>query len=73
MSAVVAIGEHVRLAGYALAGVDVRAAEDAAAARQAWEELSEEVACVILTPASRASLGDLLPERPRTVWAVVPA
>ncbi len=39
MSGIVAIGEELLLAGYALAGVDVLPAEDAAAARAAWEAL----------------------------------
>jgi vacuolar-type H+-ATPase subunit F/Vma7 len=72
MSAVLAIGEQVRLAGYQLAGVELRVADDATAARAAWEGLAEDVACVILTPASRASLGERLAERPEVVWAVVP-
>ncbi|MGZ4201368.1 MAG: hypothetical protein ACXVRH_04840 [Thermoleophilaceae bacterium] len=72
MSTVVAIGEPVRLAGYAMAGVDVRGAGDASAAEAAWDGLSDDVACLILTPESHASLGRRLAERPEIVWAVVP-
>jgi hypothetical protein len=67
-----AIGEHVRVAGYALAGVDVHAAEDAPGAHAAWDGLGADVACVILTPAAHAALVDRLGERPRVVWAVLP-
>lgn len=72
MSRAAAIGEQVRVAGYALAGVEVHAAEDAEAAREAWEALSEEVACLILTPAAHAALAARLDERSGLVWAVVP-
>ncbi|HSD79550.1 MAG TPA: hypothetical protein VLB47_02775 [Solirubrobacteraceae bacterium] len=72
MSRAAAIGEEVRVAGYALAGVDVRAAEDAAAARAAWDALGDDVACVILTPAAHAALAGELDRRPFVVWAVMP-
>lgn len=73
MSRAAAIGEDVRLAGYALAGVEVLAAEDAAGALAAWERLPADVACLILTAAARTALGARLAERPQLVWAVVPA
>ncbi len=72
MSRAAAIGEEVRLAGYALVGVEVHAADDEAAVHQAWEALSGEVACLILSRAARAALGARLEERPHLVWAVVP-
>lgn len=72
MSVAAAIGEHARLAGYALAGVEVHRAEDAAAALAAWDVLGPDVACVILTPASHAALAQRLPDRPHVVWAVLP-
>ncbi len=72
MSRAAAIGEEVRVAGYALAGVEVHAAQDADAARDAWERLSGDVACVILTPAAHAALGARLQERKDLVWAVIP-
>jgi vacuolar-type H+-ATPase subunit F/Vma7 len=68
-----AIGEDVRLAGYALAGVEVLSAEDAAAAVAAWDRLPGDVACLILTPAAHTALGERLAERPQLIWAVVPA
>jgi vacuolar-type H+-ATPase subunit F/Vma7 len=72
VSAAAAIGEHVRVAGYALAGVQVHAAEDPAEACAAWERLPDDVTCVILTPAAHAALDGRLDERPDLVWAVVP-
>lgn len=72
MSRAAAIGEDVRLAGYALAGVEVLAAEDAAEVLAAWERLPGDVACLILTASARAALGARLAARPRMVWAVVP-
>jgi vacuolar-type H+-ATPase subunit F/Vma7 len=72
VSAAAAIGEHVRLAGYVLAGVEVYAAETEAAARAAWEVLPDDVASLILTPLSHSALREQLAERPELVWAVVP-
>jgi hypothetical protein len=72
VSRVAAIGEEARLAGYALAGLELHAAGDDGEARAAWRGLDEEVACVILTPAAHAALALLLDERPRMLWAVVP-
>ena len=71
MSTAAAIGEHVRLAGYALAGVRVHPAEDKAAADAAWERLPADVACLILTPRAHAALAARLRERPELVWAVM--
>ena len=56
MSQIVAIGERERLRGFALAGVNVAAAEDPAGARAAWAALPADVALVILTPAAHAAL-----------------
>ena len=72
MSRAAAIGEDVRLAGYGLAGVAVHAAEHADAVRAAWDALDDDVACLILTPAARAALGERLAERPRLLWTVMP-
>jgi hypothetical protein len=67
-----AIGEHVRIAGYALAGVTIHAADGDARVHAAWDRLDDDVACVILTPSSLAVLAPRLGERPRVVWAVLP-
>jgi vacuolar-type H+-ATPase subunit F/Vma7 len=69
---VAAVGEDVRLRGYALAGAELHAAagEDELAA--AWERLSDDVTCLVLTRAAHAALAARLRERPDLVWAVVP-
>ncbi len=56
MAGVVAIGESVSVRGYALAGVHVSVAEDAAAVRRAWADLPPDTAVVILTAAAAAVL-----------------
>jgi vacuolar-type H+-ATPase subunit F/Vma7 len=73
VSRAAAIGDQVRLGGYPLAGVELHAAADDAAVRAAWEALGDDVACLILTPAARAALGDRLLERPSLVWVVTPS
>jgi vacuolar-type H+-ATPase subunit F/Vma7 len=72
MSRAVAIGERVRVGGYALAGVEVLAAEDEQAAIEAWERLGDDVTCVVLTRAAYAVLASRLAAHPRAVWAVLP-
>jgi len=72
MSAVVAIGEGVRLDGYALAGVEVVDAADPAAARRAWDELPADVELVLLSPAAQAALATQL-ARTSVLWVVVSA
>ncbi len=71
MSRVAAIGEETRVAGYAMAGVQVLAADDADSARAAWETLSGEVGCVFLTPSARAALAGRLAERSDVIWVVM--
>jgi vacuolar-type H+-ATPase subunit F/Vma7 len=69
---VAAIGNHVRLRGYALAGAELHTAageEDLAAC---WERLPEDVAFLVLTRGAHAALAERLRERPELVWAVVP-
>ncbi len=72
MSRAAAIGEDVRVAGYALAGVEVHAAEDAEGFRAAFDELPEDLACLILTPSARTALSARLLERPSLLWVEVP-
>lgn len=69
----VAIGDRLRLAGYALAGVDVRAAASREEVRAHWEALEPDVGLLILTPAAYDALAESLSERRRLVWAVLPA
>jgi len=73
VSAVVALGDGLRLAGYALVGVDVRAASDPEAARAAWAALPPDVALAILTPDARAALTERLHERPDLLWVTLPS
>ena len=72
MSRAAAIGDIRRLAGFALAGVLVAPATDAASARAAWESLPEDTALLILSPDAREHLRDLLGERGDLVWTVLP-
>jgi vacuolar-type H+-ATPase subunit F/Vma7 len=71
VSGIVAIGEELLLAGYALAGVDVLPAEDAAAARAAWEALPADTGLVLLTRSAYAEVGRDVRGR-RVLWAVLP-
>ena len=54
---VVALGDPAALAGYALAGVQVRAAVEAADVRRTWSRLGADVAVVLLTPQAAEALG----------------
>ena len=72
MGTVAAIGAEVSLRGYTLAGAELHAAVGAEELTAAWERLSDEVACLVLTVAAHEALAPRLPERPDVVWAVVP-
>ncbi len=72
MSRVAAIGAHTRVAGYAMAGVQVLAVDDAAEAHAAWDALGRDVGCLLLTATARAALQERLPERPDVLWVVMP-
>jgi vacuolar-type H+-ATPase subunit F/Vma7 len=54
---IAAIGEPVRVQGFRLAGALVFDAEEPTAVRAAWDALPVDVAVVVLTPASAATLG----------------
>jgi len=58
VSRVAAIGAQVRVQGFALAGAVVHVAEDAEAARAAWDALADDVAVVVLTPAAARALAE---------------
>lgn len=53
-----ALGDPALLAGYALAGVPVVPAVGAVQTCRAWDDLADDVALVVLTPAAAALLGD---------------
>jgi vacuolar-type H+-ATPase subunit F/Vma7 len=72
MSRAAAIGDARRLAGFALAGVLVAEATDAASAHAAWESLPEDTALLILSPDARDHLRSRLAERADLVWTVLP-
>lgn len=72
MSEVVAIGEHSRLAGFALAGVEVRGAEDEPSANDVLDRLEGEVALLVLTPRAERALRKRLLEREDLVWVTLP-
>lgn len=73
MSRAVAIGDELRLAGYALAGAEVRHAVTPAEVEAAWAGLDRDVGLLVLTPESYTALEPLLAERGGLVWAVVPS
>jgi vacuolar-type H+-ATPase subunit F/Vma7 len=72
MSGVVAIGELSRLAGFALAGVDVQCADDEQSANDVLDRLEGEVALLVLTPGAERALRRRLLEREDLVWVTLP-
>ncbi|MCK7622209.1 hypothetical protein MUU72_03550 [Streptomyces sp. RS10V-4] len=72
MGTVVALGERTRTAGFALAGVRVRAAEDPERVRALWRDLPADTALVILTPAAAAALGPGALDGPAPLTVVMP-
>ncbi|WP_258527974.1 V-type ATP synthase subunit F [Streptomyces sp. NBRC 110611] len=67
-----AIGEQVRVAGLALAGVTVLAAEEPEAVRDAWRDVRGGAGLVILTPAAADALGPAVLDRIPPLTAVLP-
>lgn len=61
---VAAIGEEVRVEGFALAGAVAFAADDPTAVRAAFAALPDDIAIVVLTPAAAAALRGQRPSRP---------
>ncbi len=72
MSRAVAIGEAARVAGYALAGVEVRPVDTPAATLDAWRTLDRDTQLVLLTPAAANALDGLLTESAGRIWVVFP-
>ncbi|WP_329268316.1 hypothetical protein [Streptomyces sp. NBC_01451] len=58
MAHIAAIGERLRIAGLASAGVVLHPAQDPEAVRTAWHGLAPDVDLVILTPAAAEVLGE---------------
>lgn len=71
MSRVVAIGSDLELAGYALAGVEVAAADDPDAVRRAWAGLGRDVGLVLLTRDAATAVPDRA-DRPDLLCVVLP-
>lgn len=71
-SAVVAIGERVRIQGFALAGVATCEAETADDARTAWRSLGPAVAIVILTPAAAQAIAGRVQDTAAPLTVVMP-
>jgi hypothetical protein len=59
-------------AGFALAGVDVRAAEDDGAANDELDRVEGHVGLLILTPCAGHALRERLVEREDLVWVTLP-
>jgi len=72
MGSVVAIGCGATLEGFALAGVAVLRADSPAAAGDAWTDLADDVALVILSPDAADVLAERLAERPDVLTVVTP-
>jgi vacuolar-type H+-ATPase subunit F/Vma7 len=73
VSRAVAVGRDPRLAGYALAGVDVIGADGTAAVTEALEQLAADVALVILDADPGGAALAELERRPGVVWCSLPA
>ncbi|MGX4688053.1 V-type ATP synthase subunit F [Streptomyces sp. JNUCC 63] len=78
MGTVAAIGTRVRVSGLALAGVDVRVAEDAEAVRRAWRALPPGVSLLIVTAEAAEALkgatgGAREPDPSRPLTVVMPS
>lgn len=71
MSEVAVIGERTRIQGFALAGARTHAADTAEQVRDAWANLSPDVAVVVLTKAAAAVLRDQLDDPASPVLPVV--
>ncbi len=71
MSAVVALGPAVRVAGFALAGVSVLTTDEDGA-RVAWDRLPADTGLVLLAPEAAEDLTDRLARPGRLLWAVLP-
>lgn len=71
-SRVIALGEELRVQGFALAAVELVTAERPDGVVAAWRRLPDDVAVILLTPMAAAALSGHLRERPRLLHAVLP-
>jgi vacuolar-type H+-ATPase subunit F/Vma7 len=72
MSRVVAIGARQRLAGFALAGVEVRDAQTQTDARRELDAIEPDVGLVILTRDAAAALEGRPSQREDVIWVSLP-
>jgi vacuolar-type H+-ATPase subunit F/Vma7 len=72
VSRAIAIGSDVRLAGFALAGVEVVGADDDGAVTRTLERLPDDVALVILDRDPDAGALAVLRRRAEVVWCSLP-
>jgi len=71
MAMAAALGEALRVEGYALAGAVVLCAEGPDEAQRAWRSLPPDVAVLVLTDRAASWLGDTLRSRPDVLIAVM--
>jgi vacuolar-type H+-ATPase subunit F/Vma7 len=69
---VAALGEPIRVQGFALAGALSVAAEEPEAVRRAWESLPHDVVVVVLSPAAAGALGERRRARRGILTVVMP-
>lgn len=72
MPRVAVIGDGLRTAGYGLAGAMICPVTESASAMQAWRDLPEDIAVVVLTAAAAGWLGGDLAARPGVLRVVLP-
>jgi len=72
VSSIVAIGDRLKLAGYALAGVAIEHATDPDQVREAWLGIGSDVELVLLTFEARQAIPDSL-GRQDVLVSVLPA
>ncbi len=70
---VVALGERRVVAAFALAGAQVRPAEDPGQVRAAWDSLGPDVGLVLVTAEAAATLGDAIDAIDAPLTAVIPS
>jgi vacuolar-type H+-ATPase subunit F/Vma7 len=71
MALTAALGEALRVEGFALAGAVVLRAEGPEEALAAWRSLPADVAVLVLTARAASWLGDALRSRPDVLIAVM--
>ena len=72
MGLLVALGEAVRVGGFALAGATVLIAESPEAVCRAWTSLPRDVSVVVLTPQAAGYLADAAIPLKGVMTAVMP-